>query len=558
MKIQLINKKQINFKSVYYENYNSKYSNIRSKLERETERFFQNSSNVKKIGEGVNGETYKFSDWDLRKFVIKTTKPNCTDDYNKEYTNLMGIPVDKIGGQEAVARVYDSSKGRYGLISTMVEGKPASIINKYNDVHLRILFDKMFELDKSGIYHGDLNGNNILLNSSGNVNFIDYQWTQFVSKSNFYDMEKVKKMLLPKTVFPENAQMFEMASLPYYIEKLPSSYEKESFLKKYLKNKSYYHDKRAKFIAALVPNWYASEKHLIQQSQREESAKAKVLKNPDDSVIKLELKKIQFLSDYRDAYSHVDGNLPNRNIIPSSSAYLCAMSSVQDFRKEVSKEMNKCYNSDKREYLRSLQIYGDYWYSNLKEYTYDTFNYVMRALINKPGREEVKHQFYINERNPRYISPNRDILKNVSPKYQTVFDRNFDVPIGMSYKIPDIYDDAACTIGNLLSYDTKSQHNIDKIRSVSKESKAFNNESRFLDLLNVSLVGVLKIREFAGYVRHNLPAYLAASYITDLLEKTSEFTLSLFNTMYNGLRQETSNNILTKGYIGMRQFKGKI
>lgn len=558
MKISPIKDKNTNFKSVYFEDYNNKFYNIRNTLERETIRFFDRKNNVSKIGEGIGGETFRFSDWGINNIVIKTNKPEYSDNYSQEYENLLSIPADKVGGQEAVARVYDSSSGNYGLISTLVKGKPASLINKFNDSHLRSLFNKMFELDKAGIYHGDLNGKNILLNNSGSVNFIDYQWTQFVKEINFYDTEKITKMLLPRSVFPENAQMFEMASLPYYIDKLWLSSHKEGFLKKYLQAKAEYHDNRASYIAKLEPNWYSGEKSLIQQSLREERAKANVYRHPDDTVLKLELKKLQFLSDYRDAYSHVDSNLPDRNIIPSSSAYLCALSSVQDFRRDVARELRFCANSDKCEYLRSLQTYGDYWYSNLKNYTSETFEYVMRALLNKPNFEESKHRFYINDRNPRDISPNRDILKGVSSKYKTVYDSNFDVPGGIQYIIGNIYDEPARELSNTLSYDTKSQHSIDKVRGVSKESKKFENESRYLDLLNVSQVGVLKIREFCSYVRHNVSSYSALNSLSNLLEKSADFTNKLFKDIFNGLKYEYPENIKVKGYISMRQFKGKI
>ena len=558
MKISPIKNEKTSFKSVYFENYNYKFDNIRSKLEKETERFFNNKNNVSKIGEGIGGETFRFTDSSLKNIVIKTTKSNYSDDYKQEFENLMAIPTEIVEGQEGVARVYDISSDKYALISTLVTGKPASITNKYNDAQLRSLFDKMFALDKAGIYHGDLNGKNILLNNSGNVNFIDYQWTQFVKTINFYDTEKIIKMLLPRTVFPENAQMFEMASLPYYIDKLWLSSTKEGFMKKYLQAKSNYHDERAKYIAKLEPNWYSVEKPYIQQSLREERAKAKVYRIPNDTVIKLELKKLQFLSDYRDAYSHVDANLPDRNIIPSSAAYLCAISAVQDFRREVARELKYCIDSDKYEYLKSLQTYGDYWYSNLKEYTSDTFDYVMRAILNKPNYNESKHRFYINDRNPRIISPNRDILKGVSSKYKTVFDSNFDVPSGMRYTIMDIYDSTAKEISNSLSYDKKSRHRVDKVQSISKKSKKYENDCRYLDLLNVSQVGVLKIREFCGYVRHNLSSYSALNTLEILLENTTTFTNKLFKDIFNGLKYEYSGNIKVKGYSEMRLFKGKI
>lgn len=543
---------------IVIEDFNSKYANIRKCLEEETRRFISNRSNVSKLGEGVSGETFRYNNNLLKNLVIKTPKNGYNEDYNKEYSNLMSIPTDKIGGQEAVARVFDFDSGKHYLISTLVSGHSASVFNKYNDAHFKSLFDKMFELDKAGIYHGDLNGKNILLNNQGRVNFIDYQWTEFVPEFNFYDTEKIKKMLLPLHVFPENAQMFEMASMPYYIENLYTNSEKISFMKNYLQAKSEYHSKRSLHIAKLLPRWYSSEKYLIEQSLKEEQAKAKIYKYPDDGVLKLELKKIQFLSDYRDAYSRVDENLPDRNIITSTSAYLCAMSSVQDFRKSVQKQLNNCYDSDKKIYLNSMLEYGNYWYNNLKNYTSDTFDYVMRALENKPNTEEVKHHFYINERNPREIKSNRDILTSLGSFYRAKFDVNFDVPYGIQTTIKNMYEPAVKDLLRLLSYDSKSNHQLDKVKNISKKSFRFNNDGKYLDLLNISELATLKIREFRSYLKHNLNSYSALSILNDLLQETAEFTGNLFQRIYNGLKYEFPENILVKGYSDMRKFNPKL
>lgn len=557
MKITSTNKNSCNFKAIYFENYNSKYNNIQTHLRKELENFSGGNNNVTKLGEGVGGETFRFSSKLLRNFVIKVPKSGYKDDYEKEYKNLMSLPINKIGGQEAVARIYDSVKGCYGLVSSLVQGKTASMTNRYNTSYLKSLFTKMFELDKEGIYHGDLNGKNILLNND-QVNFIDYQWTQIVPKINIYDTEKVEKMLLPKSVFPENAQMFEMASIPYYIDSLWTSFGKENFVKKYLQAKSEYHENRAKHIKHLEPNWFSSEKHLIRQSLREESAKAKIYRNPEDDIIKLELKKFQFLSDYRDAFSHVDANLPNRNIIPSASSYLCALSAVQDFRKEIGLQLSSCHDGTKREYLKSMMEYGNYWYSNLKEYTSDTFDYIMRAILNNPNSDESKHHFYSNERNPREFSPNRDILTSMDSKYKCEFDCNFDVPYTLNDSIPNMYTGATLELSQSLPSDLKAMHQLEKVKNISKKSTNFSKKEQFLDLLNATLVATLKIREFRSYAKHNLFSYATSRILNELLEKTSNFSEVLFQRIFQGLKYEYPENILVKGYKNMRQFKFKL
>ena len=113
----------------------------------------------------------------------------------------------------------------------------------------------MFELDKLGIYHGDLNCRNILLNPNGKINFIDYQWTEKVNKVNFFDSTKSEKILLPISTFPENAQMFEMASMPWYMDTFNYKSDREEFIKKYLEAKSNYHENRYNYIKAITKDW---------------------------------------------------------------------------------------------------------------------------------------------------------------------------------------------------------------------------------------------------------------------------------------------------------------
>ena len=547
------------FGSISIEDYNSKYSSIRQTLRTEAERFASGGNNARLIGSGMGGETFRFSNAALSNLVIKRTKPGHTEDYSTEYKNLMAIPTDRIGGQEAVARLRNLSRGsEYYLVSTLVPGQMSSVHNRYNSSHMRSLFEKMFQLDKDGIYHGDLNGKNILLTPSGTVNFIDYQWTQIVPKSNFYDNTKVERTLLPLSHFPENAQMFEMASMPYYIENLPTNADKEEFMRMYLRHKAEYHSKRYEYIKKITQNWpYSSERAYIQESLKAEKAKAQVYAHPDDSVIKLELKKLQFLSDYRDAYSHVDANLPDRNIIPSSSTYLCSISSVQDYRKEVARQMRSCYDSTKMDYLRSMETYGDFWYRNLCSYTSDTFAYVMRAITKQLETGEDKFKFYINERNPREFTPARELLETMRPEFRTVYESNFSIPMFFSSGVETAMTSGIRTAVSTTS-DQKSLHHIDKVRNITRKISGLYSEGKYLDLLNATQLATLKVREFKSYSRHNLNSYRLDSALNSMYESIVTSTNSLFDRMLSGLKSISANGIVVQGYKNMRQFTPKL
>ncbi len=504
------------------------------------------------MGEGIGGETYKFNHPKLANIVIKRNKTGYSDDYAKEYKNLALIPTHIIGGQEAVARV--NNLGEHYLISTLVPGKCVSRDNRYTEQHLKNLFNKMFELDKLGIYHGDLNGKNILLNSDNTVNFIDYQWTEKIAEMNFFDSHKSQKCLLPLSEFPENAQMFEMASMPWYMDSFDTVAEKENFLKTYLKVKAKYHEKRYDYIKKITQNWpYPSEKSRIKQSLDSEQAKAEIYKNPDSDILKLEMKKLQFLSDYRDAYSHVDPNLPGRNILAAPASYLCSISSVQDYRKEIDKLLSLSFSKTKNDYLKSMAEYGEYWYQNLTSYTEDTYKYVMRMARKTNVKGEESHKFYINDRNPRIFTPNLDLLDSLETSYKPVYSSGLDAPYLMQYKLDTMYRPSIDLLDSSLE-DSKSVHQIEKLKGLFKKSRKTAFDDKLLDTLNASEVAVLKIREFRGYVKHHFSSYVANRTLSNLLENSVNFSEELFNTIFSGLKASNSRDILVKGYEGMRKF----
>ena len=554
-------KKNVSFRSVNFLEYNYQFNSIKPKLLSELNKFVEGQNNVSTLGAGKFGETFRFSDSGLRNIVIKQSKGEYKDDYSSEYKNLIQVPTKEVGGQSGVARAYNPKTNQYYLISTMAEGKEISPFNKYTDNHLKSLFKKMFELDKAGVYHGDLNGKNILLTKSGDINFIDYQWTQIVDKSDFFTHEKSQRLLLPVHIFPENAQMFEMATMPYYLENIGNAREKENFLRMYLRNKAEYHSNRYNQIKRQVADSpYYYNRHLVNKALEAEQAKAKVYRNPSDKVLKIELTKFQFLSDYRDAYSHVDPNMFDRNILASSSSYLCSLSAVQDYRKEIAKQMAVCTDRDMLMYLKTQMDYGDYWYENLKDFSSSTFDYVMRAITKRVNYDEEQYRFYDHERNPRLINENRNVIDAMDSRFHTVYDRNFHVPYNVEGSMHNIFSEPMDDIRHMTGFitDTKAYNRRKKIQHAYGELKKFYNEGKVLDLLNTSELITLKTREFRGYARHNIGKYDLNRLLDTMFERAIDFTENLYNSISRGLSEINAEQILVQGYKDMRKFMTKI
>lgn len=560
--------------NIHFDDYNNKFSSIKKTLTDEYSKFISDAgknSNVEIIPQESNVETwYRFKHPDLVNLSIKTCQENCGNDFEKEYRILKLIPQDKIGGQEAVARIFRSrayTSGEYFLVSTIPSGTSASEVNKFDTVHLANLFNNMFELDKLGIYHGELSNPNILLNVDGNVSFCNYRWAQTINKINFFDAKKENKCFLPKSLFLENAQSFEMFSIPQYFDYLKTPEQKENFVKLYLKAKSKYHQDRYEFIKKLTKRWpYKSELETIRMCLDGERAKADVYKNPDEDIIRLELKKFQFLSDYRDAYNHVDPGNMNRNILNSSSSYLCSISSVQDFRKEVVTQLSKTTDEVKKNYLRSMDTYGRFWYNNLINYSSGTFDYVIRMASAKPNWGEELFDFYRAERNPLKYKPNRDLTGNMSSVYHTVYDAGLDIPEDFHNKLKGTHGDLW---GLLVRINHADRYNMpglgwyevpilpyskscDLVSDARKSVKA----GTVFETLN-SLQSAITYSSSKLIEEYN--AYPYFDYVMDRINSfrymVYDHTQSLFHTILNGLKSDDAEKIVVKGYKNMRNFK---
>ncbi len=204
-----------------------------------------------------------------------------------------------------------------------------------------------------------------------------------------------------------------------------------------------------------------------------------------------------------------------------------------------------------------MEEYGNYWYSNLVKYTEDTYNYVIRMAIKNGFVAEKQHKFYENGRNPRVFSPNIDLLDTFRSKYKLVYETKLDEPERLLSQIINLYEMPIRKLKMILS-DEKSSHKIDKLSSLYNKSKMTNVEEKTLDMLNISEVAVLKIREFQSFLKHNISSYEASKILSELVLNATEFSKNLFRTIFSGLKETAPNDIVVKGYASMRKFIFKI
>src|SRR5574344_644575 len=219
-------------------------------LDNKIDEFEETHDNAKKLGSGLFASAYLINGTN---YVIKESLP---DEYsikqNKNFfpesNALMLLPKNFKNSQQLVAHVQ-TEKNNYYLLSTFVEGKARKYPDyPWNKKSFTELFKTLYTLDSLKIYHNDVNQSNCLVDDNDEVNMIDYQ---FAMKFSPFDEENNDYFKTPNFMMPANAQMFEMANLPWYfrsMNKTASKAEIRNTFKNYLDPKSMYARRRAMYL----------------------------------------------------------------------------------------------------------------------------------------------------------------------------------------------------------------------------------------------------------------------------------------------------------------------
>lgn len=545
------NEKQMNFEGIDVLRIADNFSSSRSKIVSETEKFINAKKGARSLGKGLFAEVFELLG--LSGVVLKSSFGS--DDFSQEANSMINAPDELRSSQKFVARLRDDNTGKYYLLSTKVNGDAADFRrNPWTKNSLRNLFNSMFEMDKKGFYHGDLNNGNIRLDSNGNVGFIDYQFAENTS-SVFNEKEK---MILPDFIPVENSQMFEMAGIPYYLRDIGNSSKAKSFLKTYLEAKSEYHKKRADFFSGAY-SYYSSTK---QQAIDFEKAQAEVFKNPTDDVLKLEAQKIQFLNSFREAYKHIDANIVNKNIIPAGSAYLNTLSNIQAFRQEVARQQARTSSGTyKYDYLKGLEAYGDFWYKNVSSWTEDAFNFPLRHTSGNLQNWERMHNF---------DNPNVDIDKFksmlnvtsfVAPEFEPKYTRNLDMK---DYYTNDLIQSIQKNIrGSKYGGMTSAIHSLQNgVTDTAQRFQRSYDNNYGLDVINNALLLIRRTQEaddkaYWMTISSSSDSRFISSFrsgLSDAKDNLITFTKKVFNNIFYDIKNNGASSSTLPGYKGMNDF----
>ena len=302
------------------------------------------NNELEKIGEGKFGIAYRFGD-----LVIKKQKLN--DDFSTEMEILSSLPKDLYNAPSFVARLKENETNY--LVTKFVNAKKIHPFNNpITTEQLPELFDDFFKLDKAGIYHDDLSackGN--LLIGDNKIKILDFGCSKKFKVSD-------KLWNCPSFFVPTNAFDFEEKTLIHYLQELEcyrGGQSSQELLCNYLKEKSVYHSKRAKYLA---DNLDLSLKENL-QTVKFEQLEAKFLSIPTDMITEIEKLKMMIVYYNRradDMGARILENMQNKHN---------ALNASKELAKKANEMLIRTYDDDLEEYLNFQIKYSEFWANSL-------------------------------------------------------------------------------------------------------------------------------------------------------------------------------------------------
>ncbi len=490
MQITKINEYTPSFEAVKIRQITPEYSGIKKALENELDSFVKNGDNAELLGKGLSAAVYKFKNF--QDIVFKKSINDKTD-FADEIRNLKQLPERLKNVQKYIAQAFDDETGLFYLISTKMNGKAANgQTNPWTRKHLKNMFETIFELDKNGIYHGDFNIGNILLDKEGNANLIDFQWMQKVERKRFF--ENKPHSVIPPYILSENSQMFEMASIPPYLAHCDNGKE---FLKLYLTEKANYHSNRSNYLQSIIGNWdYPSEKKIILKGINYEDAQSVMYRHPDEDTLKIETKKLQFLSTFREAFSRNEPDNPHSNFITGATSHLLILNDIQDLRKEIASQRSKKFLSNaKKDYLKYTDEYAKYWFDTVKSWVVGIFeNNIRQAeFVERTGIVPSDQ-----------LGSLTNIFEHIDKKFAPIYTEAYNLSENTeTQKLLEKSKNHVVSLRSqtfLMFFEKNIKRKIKELKAINDAIEKAYKQNRGLDVINFSLLGVVKNRELKRFI----------------------------------------------------------
>lgn len=412
-------------KTVNYGSITQEYKDFVDKFEE------GDKSKVKYLGSGLFAKVYRILGTD---YVIKMFNKGVSINDSRHEAYMLNEAGNIPDTQQLMAQVT-TEKNQEFLITTFVKGEEPDYIEfPLRKKSLAKFLTTLFELDKKEVYHNDLNMGNCKVDPlTGTIGLIDFQ---FAMKMHPEYKEYVKNNLLfPNTILPANIQMFEMATLPSYMSKMPES-EAQMFFKEYLSLKSEYHKRRY--------THYRNDSRFnkISKNLDYELYLSKVLKDPSKEIVDLYAQKLQVLHSFRECFSLTDANTRNlhrSNLPEAGSAFIYATVQAAKYKEKI-KNLSATTNDMNIKRLMAIESdSADFWLNKLSSGAIECSQWHIRNctgnLLSANDKYPETLDFYWNKPNHRFknlygmitqYEPNQKIsCINFSSELNTKYEQAF-------------------------------------------------------------------------------------------------------------------------------------
>lgn len=354
-------------------------------------------SETKYLGSGLFASVFKFKDsnYVIKKFNKDVSKSDCYQEAR------MLEKVGSISGSQQLVAEVTTEKGIDYLISTLVKGDdPDPFENPFTQQALKTFTNTLFELDKKGIYHNDLNSGNCKVDpETGRIGLLDYQFAMEIDMSSARKEETLQNLTFPECTIPANMQMFEMATLATYIKKLSPS-QAEKFFKEYLSVKGEYHSKRYHYYKSL------KAPYLTPENIKYERLMSQVLRKPKPEIVDIYAKKLEVMHSFRKAFGITDENtreIKKPNLPNAGPAFLYAAFQATEYLEKADNLIRNSREPNIVELMKIEKKVAEYWQRKLANSAegcteWNTRNVIGKTLGNGDKYPQLMDKYYDGEK----------------------------------------------------------------------------------------------------------------------------------------------------------------
>jgi len=242
---------------------------------------------------------YGLTGFSGRDFFLHPGKSMSVEDINREKAQTARAKKFGVSAPEYTTRLdrnNDIVSIEYSVKGDVADPKTNAISKK----HLKSLFKNFYQMDRAGLFHNDFDKSHVFLDRDGGVEFDCFRYSfNFTKKPDGTLLGNDGSIRVQDYVMPSNENAFEEQYLGEYVSGIENDTQKRDFVKNYLREKSYYHKKRADM---LIHRGFDPSSKTVEY----ENIQSKALENPTEETVSYTIDKLETFRQKRAAFTEWD------------------------------------------------------------------------------------------------------------------------------------------------------------------------------------------------------------------------------------------------------------